>query len=222
MSIHTILFDLDGTIIDSALGVTNGVNYALEKTGRKTYPMEELKGFMGPPLVDEFQRFCHISREESAEIVEIFREYYNQKGILENKVYEGMEATFQRLLDAGFRLMVATSKVEYAAKSIAERLGFAKYFSCIAGGLADNTRTGKAEVIEYIIEAFDITDRREILMVGDRHYDIDGARKSHIHSLGVLYGYGSEEELLDAGAERIVSSPEEIATVIIEHAANWI
>ncbi|MCU6747594.1 MULTISPECIES: HAD-IA family hydrolase [Lachnospiraceae] len=222
MGIHTIAFDLDGTITDSGPGILNSINYALEKSGRQREDTEKLKCFIGPPLAGQFEKFCNITREESLQMVQYYREYYSVKGIFENRVYEGMEKVFQSLIEHDFRLVIATSKPEHFAKIIAKHFGFDKYFAFIGGALLDEGRTDKTEVIEYVLEHFQIRDRKEILMVGDRSYDMIGAAQTGVHSLGVLYGYGSREELEEAKAERLVSVPEEIASVIIKNAENWI
>lgn len=222
MGIQTVIFDLDGTLTDSGPGILNSVNYALEKAGRKREDLEKIRGFIGPPLAEQFESFCGITREESFQMVEYYREYYSTKGIFENRVYEGIEEALQSLIEKGLQLMIATSKPEHFAKTIAEHFGFAKYFCFIGGALLDGRRTDKTEVIEYVLRNMKISMRNEVVMVGDRSYDMVGAAKTGIHSLGVLYGYGNREELINAKAEQIVSSPEELASVIIKNAGNWI
>lgn len=222
MAIRTVIFDLDGTVTDSGPGILKSVRYALEKSGRQVENLEELRGFIGPPLAAEFEKYCGISREESYRLVEYYREYYSEKGLFDNQVYEGLKETLERLADHGFTLAIATSKPEYFARIIAEHFGFADCFSYIGGAQMDGSRTDKQEVIEYVLETLKVGDRKEALMVGDRSYDMIGAKKAGLYSLGVLYGYGSREELVDAGAQRLAETPREVADIILKYAENWI
>ncbi len=212
--IDTILFDLDGTLTDSGAGIMNSVRYALRKFGRDVESLEELRVFIGPPLAEQFQSFCKISAEESVKMVEAYREYYSDRGIFENEVYPGLIPVLESLKQQGKKLAIATSKPEKYARMIAEHFGFSQYFTFIGGALMDGRRTKKSEVIEYVLETCGETDRNRVLMIGDRDYDIIGAREAGIHSMGVLYGYGECSELEAANAEVIVETPEEIEEVV--------
>ncbi len=210
LKIDTILFDLDGTLTDSGPGIMNGVRYALKRYGMESVEEAELRGFVGPPLQKKFQEFCNISEEEGRRAVSYYREYYGGKGIFENQVYPGIPETLQRLKQKGFRICMATSKPEHYALQIAEYFQIDGYFDFIGGSLMDGRRTKKADVIRYVLQECEVQDKSRVLMVGDREHDILGAKQVGIHSLGVLFGYGSREELEKAGAERIVETPEEI------------
>lgn len=216
MKIHTILFDLDGTLTDSGEGIMNAVRYTLERY-EKAATEEELRSFIGPPLQTQFEQFLKVSEEEGKRAVSIYREYYTKRGIYENKVYPGIPDVLKQLKQAGFRLCIATSKPEKFAVQIAEHFNFAQYFDRIGGALMDGNRTKKREVIEYVLTEEQIGDQREgILMVGDRKHDICGAKQTGLRSMGVLYGYGSQEELETAGADWIAETPEDIWSILKE------
>ena len=214
MAYDIFLFDLDGTLTDSSLGITNSVIYALKKYGITVEDRRSLYRFIGPPLTDSFRDFYGFSEEKALEAVGFYREYYRDKGIFENRVYEGMEETLKELKNRGKRLIVATSKPEPFARRIIDHFGLAPYFEYVAGMELDGGRGTKAEVIAYALRACGIEDRSGAVMVGDREHDVAGARKEGLPCIGVLYGFGSREELEKAGAERIISRPEELCDLI--------
>ena len=214
MEIKTILFDLDGTLTDSGIGIMNSVEYALKKYDIEVADRSQLRCFIGPPLAKQFEKFCGISEEESYRAVGYYREYYSDKGIFENEVYEGIPELLKSLKKAGKQVAMATSKPEKFAKMIAEHFQLDQYFDFIGGSLMDGGRTNKAEVIEYVLEACNVTDRESVLMIGDRDYDIIGAKDAKVHSMGVLFGYGTQEELEGAGADFIVKTPFEAMDLI--------
>ena len=200
MKYKTIFFDLDGTITDSAPGIMNSIKYALEKNHLPMLSEEQLRSFIGPPLRGQFCKVCGLADEESARMVEDYREYYRDKGIFGNNVYDGVIEMLEKLRKKGFRLAIATSKPEMFAKQIADYFGFSKYFDFIGGACMN--------------ESCNITDRNEVVMVGDRSHDMIGAKKAGLHSIGVLYGYGSKEELEQSGAEMLVEVPEQIVSLM--------
>ena len=210
----TILFDLDGTITDPGIGITEGVKYALRKQGIEPPEREALYPFIGPPLVDSFMRFYDFSPADARAAVDVYREYFSVKGLFENELYPGIPELLARLRSAGLKLVMATSKPEEFARRIAEHFGIAQYFDCIAGAAMDETRTHKHEVIEYALERCGNPDRGAVLMVGDREHDVLGAARCGIRCLGVLYGYGSRDELLAAGACAAVPTVEAVGEYI--------
>lgn len=211
---QTILFDLDGTLTDPGVGITNSVAYALEKYGISTGGRGELYRFIGPPLQDSFERFYGFSKEKAKQAVAYYREYYQDKGIYENRLYEGMDRFLKELSDAGKTLLVATSKPEEFAVRILEHFDIFKYFTYVAGATMDGTRSRKEDVIAYALKAANVENRQEAVMVGDREYDIAGAKKEGLCSIGVLYGYGSRQELEAAGADHVVERLEEIVQIV--------
>ena len=209
-----ILFDLDGTLTDSGMGIVNSVAYSLQKKGIDVEDKEELLKFVGPPLIESYRRYYGYSMEEAVEMVDIYREYYGTKGLYENSVYEGMEEVLKVLKERGKVLVVATSKPEEYARQIVEHYGLSKYFIYVAGSNMDETRTKKAEVIAYALESCNIQNMNEVVMIGDRKHDVLGAKAMGVDSIGVLYGYGSREELEAAGADRIVESAEDLIRIL--------
>ncbi len=211
-----ILFDLDGTISNSAKGVLNGVLYALEKYGINE-EFENLYSFLGPPLFDEFKKRFNMSDDEANTAVKNYREYYTGTGVYENVSYDGIEEVFKKLRNNGKQLILATSKPEKYAKIIMDTYGFTKYFSFIGGAsLTDKSRNHKDAVIEYCLSECKITNPDECIMIGDREHDVNGAKKYGIETIGVLYGYGTEEELRTAGAKYIAGTPDEICEILFK------
>ena len=205
-----LLFDLDGTVVDSGLGVTNSVIYALKKWGIEVENREKLYVFLGPPLVDSFSEHYGFSHEDSLKCVEYYREYYDVKGIFENTVYDGIVDVLIKAREMGKKLIIATSKPEEYAKRILDHLGLSKRFDLIAGATMDESRNEKAGVIRYALKTYGITDTSKIVMIGDRKYDVLGAAENNIETIGVLYGFGDEEELTRAGAKYIAPTPADI------------
>ena len=214
MNYKTAIFDLDGTITDSGPGIMNAIRYAVKKRGLPDVPEEVLRSFIGPPLKEQFRSVFGLSDDEGTIMVATYREYYGEKGIFENRVYDGAPEVLQMLQEAGVRILMATSKPEKYAKQIAEHFGFDKYFDFIGGACMDGRRTDKHDVIEYVIDSCKVC-RENTVMIGDRRHDMIGASKAGIRSIGVLYGYGSREELEEAGAERIAVTPGDIVKFIL-------
>lgn len=211
---NTVLFDLDGTIIDSAEGIKNSFRYTFNHFGLP-YPTDEyLNQFIGPPLLDSFKNFCGFSDEKAAHAVEVYREYFSKKGVFQNYVYEGMEALLKKLYENGKKLILATSKYELYAIQILEHLDLAGYFDFVAGSLKDGGRGSKFEVISYVLEACKIDDKKSAVMVGDRMHDIIGANEAGIDSIGVLFGFGTREELEEHGATHIAKMPKDIYDIV--------
>lgn len=208
------LFDLDGTLIDSSLGITNSVIYALKKFGIQESDRTALYRFIGPPLTDSFREFYGFSEEMCQDAVRYYREYYKQKGIYENQVYEGMEDLLAKIRERNREMIVATSKPEVFAREIIRYFHLAPYFSYVAGMELDGRRGTKAEVIDYALRESGIVCKSEVLMIGDRRHDVEGAHQARIDCLGVLYGFGSREELEKAGADEIAVSVSDILRYI--------
>lgn len=209
-SYQYFLFDLDGTLVDSSIGITNSVRYALAKYGIEEPDRSRLYRFIGPPLTDSFREFYGFSEETCWEAVEFYREYYKKKGIYENRVYEGLEALLRQMVERGKKLIVATSKPEVFAREIIRFYHLDPFFQYVAGMELDGGRGTKAEVIEYALHACKVASWEEVLMIGDRRYDVEGAHEAGIDCLGVLYGFGSRRELQKAGADYIVGAVSDI------------
>lgn len=208
-----ILFDLDGTLTDPALGITNSIMYALHKMGREIPPRESLYCFIGPPLIPAFTDFLGMTEDEARIALGYYREYFAERGLFENTPYDGIANVLAELKSRGYRLAVATSKPEVFAARIAERFGLAKYFDFICGATLDETRTKKADVIEYATGLLGASSD-ECIMIGDRHHDIDGARALGMKSIGVLWDYGSRDELTEAGADAIADTVADVCGLV--------
>ena len=210
-----VLFDLDGTLTDAAPGITNSVKYALKKFGINETNENQLRKFLGPPLMLSFKEIYGFTDEQAEKAVEYYREYFIPHGIFENEVYGGIPELLENLKAQGKKLIVATSKPQPFAVKIAEHFNLSRYFDMIAGSNMDNTRCRKSQVIEYAFETLGIKDRENAVMVGDREHDIIGAKEAGIKSIGVHYGYAAHDELEKAGADFIVESPADINNIII-------
>lgn len=211
----TILMDLDGTITDPMEGITRCVEFALNHFGIKVKERRELCRFIGPPLLDSFQEFYGFSELQALEAIGYYRERFAKVGLYENEVYPGMEGVLENLAKEGKRVMVATSKPEIFARRILEYFQLEHYFSFIGGATLDGTRSRKEEVIRYLIDGRQLQDLSQIVMVGDRKYDILGAHQAGIAAIGVLYGYGAREELEEASADCIVEDISQLEAVLL-------
>ncbi len=211
-----LLFDLDGTLTDPALGITNSVMYALQKLGAPVEERSFYYRFIGPPLLDSFAHYCGFSPEKSREALRLYREYFADKGIYENTVYDGIPALLADLQRAGYKLIVATSKPEIYAKQIFDHFDMAKYFSFIGGADLEETRATKDAVIRYVLESIGNPAPDVCLMVGDREYDVRGAHALGMDAVGVLYGYGSRAELAAAGAYKIAESVADLRHLLLD------
>lgn len=213
-----ILFDLDGTLTDPGLGITNSVAYALDRFGIKVTDRATLYKFIGPPLVDSFMEYYGFPEEQAKAAVTVYREYFAEKGWVENTVYEGIENLLSALAAAGKILLVATSKPQAFAERILAHFGLDKYFAVICGAPMNAPRGyGKADVIREALSAARVTDLSTAVMVGDRHHDIDGAKAVGIAAIGVLYGYGDREEHETAGADVIAERVDTLQKVLLSN-----
>lgn len=219
MRYKNILFDLDGTITEPREGIINSMLYALEKYGIQIEDKTTLYKFIGPPLRDSFRELCGFDDAKTEEAVRYYREYYSVHGVLGNDIMPGMEEALARLKAAGCHLYVATSKPEKFAKQILEHLNLADYFDMIAGSLMDGSRDKKELVIGYLLEQAGIGTEgqalKDTVMVGDRCFDIIGARHFGMDNIGVTFGYGDREEFLACGAMRIADTAEEMTEYIL-------
>ena len=212
---NTILLDLDGTITDSREGITKCFEYALNYFGIEVENRADLEQFIGPPLEQSFREGFGFEKEKAELAVAKYRERFIPVGLYENLVYPGMEEALQKMKEAGKVLIVATSKPEHMAKKILAHFQLDGYFDDICGSDDDKNRSKKDEVIRYALEKHGITDLDDVLMVGDRKFDVIGAGKCGLKCMGVLYGFGDREELETAGAAYIAETVEDMARIIV-------
>ena len=209
-----ILFDLDGTLSDSGPGIMHSVRYALAKYGIAGESEEALRRFVGPPMIESYMKFYGFDHEQAVQALAYYREDYLAGAIYMNTPYEGMEETLKGLKAAGKTLVVATGKPTPMAEDVLRHFGWEGYFSYIAGATMDESRSEKNEIIDYALDALGVSDRAGVLMVGDRDNDVLGAKKAGVDCCGVLWGYGSREELQGARAKYLIEKPEELARLV--------
>ena len=205
-----ILFDLDGTIVESHPGITRSVRYALEKHGYESPSLDELKMYVGPPLSEKFAEVLNISMEKATEMTRTYRERYTTIGKFECDIYSGIKETLLKLKKMGKVVCVATSKPENSAKEVLDHFGMKECFDFIGGDTPEHGRPNKKAVIQYVMDSIGVTDKDDIIMVGDTHYDVIGAAEMGIKCIGVTYGYGELEKLKESGAYIVVDKPKEI------------
>jgi len=211
-----VLFDLDGTLTDSALGIVNCVRYALDDMGIPHPDDATMRTFLGPPLAVTFAEHFGMTRAQIDHAVAKYRERYHDVGLFENDVYDGIPSLLDRL-DGVATMAVATSKPTYSATRILEHFELASHFAFIGGSDLDGIRHDKAAVIAHTLaelEALGVATGSDVVMVGDREHDVHGARAHGIDTIGVLWGYGDTAELLDAGAIRLAQSPADLLEVL--------
>lgn len=210
-----LLFDMDGTLTDSGLGITKCVQYALKYFHIEVENIEDLRCFVGPPLRSQFHDYAGLNVKECEIAVKKYRERYTTEGIYENDLYPGIEEVILNLYKDGYRLAVASSKPQVYVEKILKYFKFDSYFEVVVGSELDGRREDKAEVIETALDRLGIlNERHKVLMIGDRKNDVAGAKACHIKCVGVSYGYGTREELSLAKADKIVDSVEELNQVI--------
>lgn len=214
-----VLLDLDGTLTDAGPGIVNCIRYALDDMGIEHPDDATMRTFLGPPLADTFGRHFGMSDADIAYAIDKYRERYHEVGLFENAVYDGIPELLQQLTDANIVLAVATSKPTYSATRILEHFHLDQYLAFIGGADLAGERHDKAAVIDHTIEELNAlgrpTDGARIVMIGDREHDVIGARAHGIDTVGVLWGYGTEEELLSAGAVHLVESPPALGALLL-------
>ncbi len=215
MRYKTLLFDLDGTLTDSAEGILNCFEHAIKTLGLEK--PDDMKRFVGPPLHDSFGELCGHDAQKTAQAVKLYRERYSTVGLFENSVYDGVREMLETLKSAGLRMAVATSKPEVFAVRILDKFGLSQYFEVTGGGDLEGRRDRKDKVIAYVLEELHITDKSEVLMIGDRRQDVIGAKAHGLPCMYALWGYGSREEALEAGADYIADRPQKAAEYILSY-----
>ena len=221
MTWDTVLFDLDGTLTESGQGVANGVLHALAAFDLPAPSADELRKYLGPPLWVSFDEYAGLKGADIERAVKIYREYYHATGRFENSVFTGIPEMLSALAAAGIRLAVATSKVDHSAVSILQHFELDRYFEVISG--SDElgvTRGTKALVIAHALSELKIVDSKGVVMIGDREHDIHGAKEHELESIGVLWGYGDEAELVSAGASHISATVSDLHNLLLVNAAG--
>ncbi len=215
-SFKNILFDLDGTLTDPAIGITNSVIYALKRFGISAPKREELYPFIGPPLLDSFMSIYGMTQAEAEQAIAYYREYFKEKGLFENTPYDGIEDMLNSLKTSGKRLYLATSKPIIFAEQILKHFNLMQYFEGTVGATLDGSLGKKGDVIAEVLRRYQIKDLAHTAMVGDRKFDIQGGKENGLITIGVLFGYGSKEELESAGADMLVQNVAELKSLLFK------
>ena len=210
---NTILFDLDGTLTESAAGITRSVAYSCEKLGAAVPEQHILEKFIGPPLITSFMEYANMTEDEARHAVEVYRERFSTIGWKENMLYPGIAPLLKALKENGVYLGIASAKPEQFVKRIADHFGFAKYFDKIVGTtLETKTADKRALLLSALPENVDLS---ATAMVGDRKFDMEAAAKLGVAAIGVLYGYGSREELEESGAELLAETVDDLYEILL-------
>ena len=213
---ETLLFDLDGTLTDPKPGITRSVRHALEGLGIAAPDLDALTPFIGPPLIESFQRFYALDDARAQRALALYREYFGERGLYENAVYAGIPELLVALRERGRRLVVATSKPTVYAERILAHFALDRHFALIAGSNLDGTRTAKGDVIAYALAALaPPPDARATAMIGDREHDVHGAQAHLLASIAAGYGYGTARELYAAAPTHYVASIAELAALLL-------
>jgi phosphoglycolate phosphatase len=214
MKQNYIFFDLDGTLTESGPGIINSVRYALKRWGIEETDDAALYRFIGPPLVYSFSTFYGFSKEDAVKAMAVYREYYAVHGIFENSVYKGIPQLLAALKDAGKHLCVATGKPEKFMFPILKHYDLFKYFDFCGGSDEAETHADKTTVIRYVMDGCG-AKANDVVMVGDRRHDVDGAKANGVSCVGILYGYGSREDLKTAGADYIAPTVDDLQKLLL-------
>ena len=210
-----ILLDLDGTITDPKVGITRSVQYALEKMNIAAPDVDQLEGFIGPPLQVSFAEYFDFDEHQTEKAIDFYRERFKEKGIFENELYPNIPDLLKFLREQHFSLVIATSKPTVFAEQILQHFKIDHYFDLVVGSNLDGTRTSKTEIIKYILDEYNQHNPGDFIMIGDRKHDTVGAHNNGIDSIGVLYGYGSLEELRNSKPAYIVESVEQLKGILM-------
>lgn len=218
-----MLFDLDGTLTDPKIGITTCVQYALRDQGIEEPDLDKLEPFIGPPLKTSFMELYQLNENQAEQAIEKYRERFQEIGLFENKVYAGIPQMLRKLKENGIHLAVASSKPTVFVQRILEHFHIEQYFEVVVGSELDGTRIEKEEVVQEVLaQLFGDKPKalEEVYMIGDRKFDIEGAKAMSVESVGVSYGYGGVQELKEAGADYIVRSVEELRKFLLREVAS--
>ncbi len=213
-----VLFDLDGTVSESAGGIRMSLEHAIKSLGKPLPDLNDYTLYIGPPLIDTFRNVCHFSEEESRNGVELYRDFYDEKGKYVNKLYDGIREVLVKLRENGAKIAVCSSKYEKFAEEIIEILGVSDCFDAVCGSTLDGSRKDKKDLIPYAVKALGGNfeeDSQSVIMLGDTYFDARGARQCGVDFIGVEYGYGSVETMRQEGAKVFAKTPSDLISLLI-------
>ncbi len=211
-----VVFDLDGTLTDPYEGITNSIKYAMEQMQKPIPDDCDLKLFIGPPLYYSFEHYTKLTAEDSVRAVDEYRVYYKDRGIYENVIYDGISELLSNIRKRGGKALVGTSKPQVFAEEVLRHVEILDFFDAVSGADMSESHSSKEEIIRRSLSLAKIpeSEYKYCLMVGDRKFDIEGANRCGIDSVGVLWGYGDERELQDEGATYIAKTVDELHKII--------
>lgn len=211
-----VIFDFDGTVVDTGEGIIKSLQYSFQQMGRDIPDMSELKKFIGPPIYYSYTHYYDVSEQEVGDYIKKYRERYREKGIYECELYDGFLSLIKELKNNSVKIGIASSKPESLIYSVSDYLGITDLFDAIVGvKIDDSNHSSKTSLILDCMEKMNCTDKEKVLMVGDRLYDIDGAKGAGVKSCGVLWGYGSFEEFCEHKADFIAKEPNEVLKLVL-------
>ncbi len=204
------LFDFDGTLCDTTEGIFNSIIYSLDCFGIKETDLKKLEFFVGPPLFESYKTIYNVSDDDANWLIAKYRERYKEKAAEESKIYEGIREMLSELKANGKKIAVASSKPKTFVDEISKHHNIYQYYDFISAEDFKNNHSSKEDLINRCLDFFGNPDKAKVIMTGDRFYDIDGAKAVGIDSAGAVYGFGTEEELTNAGANYILNSPKDL------------
>lgn len=209
-------FDFDGTLMNTSEGVFKAFDTVVEHYGIEIQDKSVYNTMIGPPLYESFTRVFHFKKEDIPAAIEVYRSYYTPKGIWECHLYDGVVPLIEKLRKAGKKIFVATSKPELYAKQLLQRHNIDHLFDFVGGCDMEETRANKLDVINYVLDSNNLRDKLDsCLMIGDTHYDINGAKAAGLKSMGILWGFGNRETLDGAGADFICETPADVEKLLL-------
>lgn len=212
-----VLFDLDGTLTASAPGIKRCIELTMAKMGREIPDLSDYSRYIGPPLITTFQRVCGLSLEDAKQALGIYLEYYDTEGEPRNSLFEGTLEMLTTLRKAGAKVAVCTSKNEISARNVCEFLGITGSLDALCGSDHSTGRREKEDIIPYAMETLGAKQGDKIVMIGDTHFDAKGASYNGVDFIGVTYGYGKKETMIEAGAQVFADSAAELTNMLLEN-----
>lgn len=212
-----ILFDLDGTISESAGGIRKSLEQAIISLGKPLPNLDDYTKYIGPPLIDTFRNYCRLTEEDSRRGLEFYRDFYNKKGKYINKLYKGIEELLEKLKNSDAKVAVCSSKHQQFADEVVDILGISHFFDAVCGSNFDGSRKDKKDLIPYAVSTLGgdfKNDRKNTVLIGDTYFDARGARICNVDFIGVEYGYGDVQQMKEEGAEMFAKTPADILSFI--------
>lgn len=215
-----VLFDLDGTLSASAPGIRRCIELTMEEMGREVPDLSDYSRYIGPPLVNTFQKLCGLSPDEAKEALQIYLKYYDTEGEPRNSLFEGTLHMLERLKDSNAKVAVCTSKNEISAKNVCDFLGVTKYLDALCGSCHKTGRKEKEDIIPYAMETLGAGKGDRVVMIGDTHFDAKGAVANEVDFIGVTYGYGKKKTMMDAGAKQFAYNPLHLEKILFDETCS--